>query len=131
MREPLRVRFSLTLALLFLSLGLLLLVFGALNDRVPNMVLGALLTLLGGLQLTGTAVIVGEQEVELKNPLRMTVRRAPIEGLADLSIDRSRLVRASDGKRITSVGAMSARSEDVEKLRRAIDEAGADSEAPA
>lgn len=131
MKEPLRVRFSLTLALLFLSLGLLLLVFGALNDRVPNMVLGALLTLLGGLQLTGTAVIVGEQEVQLKNPLRMTVRRAPIEGLADLSIDRSRLVRSSDGKRITSVGAMSARSEDVEKLRRAIDEAAADSEAPA
>lgn len=131
MREPLRVRFSLSLALLFLSLGLLLLVFGAFNDRVPNMVLGVLLILLGGLQLTGTAVIVGEQEVELKNPLRMTVRRTPIEGLADLSVDRSRLVRASDGRRITSVGAMSARAEDVEKLRRAIDEAGAASGTPA
>lgn len=131
MREPLRIRFSLTLALLFLSLGLLLLVFGALNDRVPNLVLGALLTLLGGLQLTGTAVIVGEQEVELKNPLRMTVRRTPIGGLADLSVDRSRLVRASDGRRITSVGAMSARAEDVEMLRRAIDEAGTDSGTPA
>lgn len=119
---PLRIRFSLGLAIGFLALGLLLLVFGLLNDRVPNAVLGALFLVLGGLQITGVAIVVSATEVQVKSALRTTARRVPIEGLADLRIDGLKLLRASDGLRITSISGVAARSSDVQLLRDAITE---------
>lgn len=124
MTAPLRIRFSLALTIGFLALGLLLLVFGLLNDRVPNAVLGAMFLVLGGLQLTGVAIVISPKEVQVKSALRTTARRVPIEGLADLRIEGLKLLRASDGLRITSVSGVAARSADVELLRNAIAAAG-------
>ncbi|WP_182377145.1 hypothetical protein [Nocardioides sp. WS12] len=124
MTLPLRIRFPLGLAIGFLALGLLLLVWGLVNDRIPNAVLGAMFLVLGGLQYTGVAIIVGAKEVQVKSALRTTARRVPIEGLADLKIDGLKLLRASDGLRITSISGVAARSSDVEELRAAITEAG-------
>lgn len=124
MTLPLRIRFSLGLAIAFLALGLLLLVWGLLNDRVPNAVLGALFLVLGGLQSTGAAVIVSADEVQVKNALRMTVKRVPITGVGDLRIDGLKLVRASDGLKITSISKVAARADDIDLLRNAIDAAG-------
>ncbi|KRA29589.1 MULTISPECIES: hypothetical protein [unclassified Nocardioides] len=124
MTLPLRIRFSLGLAIGFLALGLLLLVWGLLNDRIPNAVLGAMFLVLGGLQYTGVAIIVGVNEVQVKSALRTTARRVPIEGLADLKIDGLALLRASDDLRITSLSGVAARTSDVETLREAIAAAG-------
>ncbi|MCX6401546.1 MAG: hypothetical protein NTX33_16655 [Propionibacteriales bacterium] len=124
-QQPVRVRFSLVLSIGFLVLGLLLLVTGLLIDRTPNLVLGGMFLLLGGLQVTGAAVMVSADEVQVKNALRMTVKRVPIAGLGDLRIDGLKLVRASDGLKITSISKVAARAEDIELLRSAIDAAGA------
>lgn len=125
MTPPIRIRFPLGLSVAFLALGLLLLVFGLLSDRIPNAVLGALLLLLGGLQATGVAVVVDAREVVVRNALRMTVRRMPIEGWGDLRIDGSRLVRDSDGRPVTSISRAAVRAGDVERLRAAIATSGA------
>lgn len=120
MTAPIRIRFSLVGAVLFLVLGGLNVAIGALRPSSALLVLGALLALLGVLQLVGTAVVVAPDEVQVRNPLQMTVRRVAIRGLTDLRVEDSRLHHAVDGRKITGLGSFSARPSDVERLRRAI-----------
>ena len=122
---PIRVRFPLGPALTFVVVGLLLLGAGVVAGSLPQLVAGPLTLLLGVLQLVGVAIVVEPHEVQVRNPLQMTVRRVPIVGLADLRRDGPKLLRAGDGARITGVGAFSARSADVEVLREAISRAAA------
>lgn len=120
MTPPLRIRFSLLAGILFAVLAVANLALGALDGASSLLFLGFLLTVLAVLQLVGVAVVVTPEEVQVRNPLQMTVRRVRIDGLRDLRIEGSRLLRASDGKKITGLGRFSARAEDVEQLKEAM-----------
>ena len=120
MTPPLRIRFSLLAGILFAVLAAANLGLGALDGASSLLVLGSLLALLAVLQLFGVAVVITAEEVQVRNPLQMTVRRVRIEGLSDLRIEGSRLLRASDGRKITGLGRLSARAEDVDLLKEAM-----------
>jgi hypothetical protein len=101
-------------------LGGVLFVLGLATDGVLQIVLGILFVLLGVLHLVGTAVVVGPHEVQVKNPLQITMKRVPISSMADLRLDGKVLRRVSDDKKVQNLGWGSARASDVEELRARI-----------
>ncbi len=121
---PLRLRNAAWMVPAYLTLGLMTLVLNLLLGEVVGVVAGIVLTTLGALAVGGTPVVVETHEVQLKNFLRMTIRRRPIAGLADLRVDGTRLIRVSDGRKIAAIGPAAVRPEDVAVLREAIEQSG-------
>ena len=101
---PMTVRSSKPLAIAALVVGVLLLVVSLLGPQWIGVVAGAILTLLGVLQLVNPMLKLGPDEVQVCNPLGMTVRRFPVSSPADLAIDGRSLRHVPSGKRIASLG---------------------------
>jgi hypothetical protein len=122
-----RVGMNKLLAILsFAVAGINLFTF-ALTAKLMHGGIAGLFVLLGVLQLFATAFVVaiagdGSGEVQLKNPLGMTLRRHPFAKLSDLQVDGSKLyVTRTDGHR-KKLGGFGADGGDMARLRARLDE---------
>lgn len=111
-----KVRYARPLAVTLLVVGGLLLAVSLLSPQPIGMFTGAVLTLLGILQLVNPMLRVGPAEVQLCNPLGMTLRRFAVVSPADLAIDGKVLRHVPSGRKIAGVG-FGADQSDVAALR--------------
>ena len=77
---------------------------------------GLILMVLGGLQLVNPALRIERDEVQVRNPLGMTLKRFPVSSPADLRLDDKVLTHVPQGKKIASLG-FGFEKADVEALR--------------
>jgi hypothetical protein len=123
---PIRVGLNRLIAFLMIGVaGLNLYVF-LLTGKGMHAGLAGLFALIGVLYLFGNLLVVTETEVQLKNPMGMTVKSYPIQSLRDLEMDGNKLfvTGAGERKKIAGLG-FAAAGGDVARLRRAIDDARA------
>lgn len=118
--NEIRIRFNPVMGVLVACAGGMLALLGMTAGPSYQIGTGTLFVVLGVLMITGTCVVVAPDLVQVKNPLRMTLKRVPVHGLHDLRLDNKKLHRASDGKKIVSLGLASVRNDDVDVLRQAI-----------
>lgn len=118
------IRYSKPLAYGLLGVGLVLLVVSILTQQWLTVFAGAVLALVGGLNLVNPTVKVERDEVQLKNPLGMTLRRFPVSGPADLRFEGNKLVHVPQGKKIVSLG-FGFDKGDVAALKAQVASAGA------
>jgi hypothetical protein len=108
----------------FAVAGLNLFTF-TLTGRGMQAGLGLLFLVLGLMQLFATAFVVelrddGSGEIQVKNPLGMTLRRHPFATLADLEIQGSKLqVTRTDGSR-KRMGGFGVDGGDMARLRETL-----------
>lgn len=121
---PVELRTAGWMAPAYLTLGLFTLAMNLVLGEGFGMFFGAFLVVMGLLALNGVLVVVEPHQVRIKNPFRMTIRRRPIAGLADLRIDGTRLIRVSDGRKVAGIGPAAVRPDDVAALRAAIEQCG-------
>ncbi|GAA1153343.1 hypothetical protein [Ornithinicoccus hortensis] len=98
------IRYSKPLAITLLVVGLLLLGVSLMTEQWISVVAGGILALVGALNLANPTIKIEPHEVQLRNPLGMTLKRFPVTGPADLRFEGNRLVHVPQGKRITSLG---------------------------
>lgn len=110
------VRYARPLPVAALVVGVLLLAISLIGAQPIGMFTGAVLTLLGILQLVNPMLRVDSDEVRLCNPLGMTLRRFAVSSPADLTIDGKVLRHVPTGKKIAGVG-FGADQTDVAALR--------------
>lgn len=110
------VRYARPLPIAALVVGVLLLALSLLGARSIGMFTGAVLTLLGILQLINPMLRIDAGEVRLCNPLGMTLRRFAVSSPADLTIDGKTLRHVPTGRKIAGVG-FGADQADVAALR--------------
>jgi hypothetical protein len=110
------VRYARPLAVTALVVGGLLLALSLLSPQPTGMFAGAVLALLGILQLVNPMLRVDAGEVRVCNPLGMTMKRFAVSSPADLTIDGKMLRHVPSGKKIVRVG-FGADQADVATLR--------------
>ena len=110
------IHYSRGLAIAAAVVGVLLLLVGLLSGTVLNIFVGLLLGAFGVLTIRNPIAVITETEVQMRNPLGMTVRRFPISGPADLRIEGNKVIHAPTGKRAMSLG-FGTRPADAEKVR--------------
>lgn len=98
------IRYSKPLAITLLVVGLLLLGLSLVTEQWLSVVAGGILALVGGLNLANPTIKVEPHEVQLRNPLGMTLRRYPVTSPADLRFEGNRLMHVPQGKRIANLG---------------------------
>lgn len=98
------VRYTKPLAIAALVVGVLLLAASLAGPQWIGVFAGAVLTLLGILQLVNPMLKVGSDEVQVRNPLGMTIKRFPVSSPADLVIDGKALRHVPSGKKVMSLG---------------------------
>ncbi|UPK74110.1 hypothetical protein MU582_16955 [Nocardioidaceae bacterium SCSIO 66511] len=98
------VRHSKPLAIAALVVGVLLLATSLIGPQWFGVFAGAVLTLLGALQLINPMLRIEPGEVRMCNALGMTVKRFPVSSPADLALDGKLLRHVPSGKRIASLG---------------------------
>lgn len=102
--RPVSVRYNKPLALAALVIGILLFLVSLLGPQWIGVVAGAILTVLGVLQLKNPMLRVTANEVQVCNPLGMTIKRFPVSSPADLQFDGSTLRHVPNGKKIATLG---------------------------
>ncbi len=110
------IHYSRGLAIAAAVVGVLLLLVGLLSGNVLNILVGLLLGAFGVLTIRNPIAVITETEVQMRNPLGMTVRRFPISGPEDLRIEGNKVIHAPTGKRAMSLG-FGTRPADAEKVR--------------
>lgn len=119
------IHYSRGLAITATVVGVLLLLVGLLTGNVLNILVGLLLGAFGVLVLRNPIAVVTETEMQIRNPLGMTVRRFPVSGPADLRIEGNKVIHVPTGKRALSLG-FGTRPEDAEKVRSFVGGTGAE-----
>lgn len=117
------IRYSKPLAITLLVVGLLLLGASIPTEQWISVVAGGILALVGGLNVANPTIKVERHEVQLRNPLGMTLRRYPVSGPADLRFEGNRLIHVPQGKRISNLGFGFDRG-DVTALRAQVQRGG-------
>lgn len=107
------------LSIALLVLGVVLLVLSVLQGPVITIFTGALLTLLGALQLKNPVLRVQDGEVRVCNALGMTIKRFPVASPADLRIDDKKLHHVPTGTKVATLGFTCDQS-DVQALRAQV-----------
>lgn len=110
------VGYGKTLAIALLVVGVLLLLVSLVGPQWIGVFAGAVLTLLGVLQLINPLLKIAPDEVRVCNPLGLTVKRFPLSAPADLALDGKTLRHVPSGKKIATLGIGAAQS-DVAVLR--------------
>lgn len=110
------IHYSRGLAIAAAVVGVLLLLVGLLTGNILNILVGLLLGAFGVLVIRNPVAVVTDTEVQMRNPLGMTVRRFPISGPADLRVEGNKVVHVPTGKRALSLG-FGTRAADAEKVR--------------
>lgn len=117
--QPLTIRHSRPMAITFVVLGVLIALVSLLTSAWVTVAAGAVLAILGILQLINPAVRIDPHEVRMCNPLGMTLRRLPIREPRDLVVDGKQLLHVPTGKRVASLG-FGMHQPDVEALRQVV-----------
>lgn len=114
--KPMTIRYSRPLAIALLLVGLLLLAVAILTEQWLSAAAGGMLALVGGLNVVNPTIKIEPHEVQMRNPLGMTMRRYPVSGPADLRFDGNKLMHVPQNKRISNFAFGFDRG-DVEALR--------------
>lgn len=118
------VRYNPVFGAILLIVGLANLALTLLADGDTfGAVSGVLLAVLGVFFTFGKAVIVEPSQVIVKSVAQTTIKRVPIDSLADLELRDKVLRQRGDGKKIVNLGWGSVRAGDIEALRTAIGQA--------
>lgn len=92
------------MAIAELVTGALLFVVSLIGPQVIGVFAGAVLILLGILQLVNPLLKVDANEVRVCNPLGMTIKRFAVSSPADLRFDGKTLRHAPGDKKIATLG---------------------------
>lgn len=114
--QSLDIRYSRAMAVAGLVVGILLMATSVLTQAWISLAAGAVLTVLGILTLVNPMVRITPEEVQLRNPLGMVLKRYPVTSPQDLTIDGKTLRHVPTNKRIVSLG-LGINKDDVASLR--------------
>lgn len=98
------ISYAKSLAITELVVGVLLLLVSLIGPQWLGVFAGAILTLVGALQLVNPLLRVDANEVRVCNPLGMTVRRFPVSSPTDLRFDGKALRHVPKDKKIATLG---------------------------
>jgi hypothetical protein len=94
------------------------------THRWMQLALVVMFTLIGVLYLVGQALVIEGNEVQMKNPMGMTLKRYPLRSLSDLEFEGKTLyVKTPQGGKLRVMSGMMVHGPDVERLRTAIAQA--------
>lgn len=102
--NPLTIKYNRILSIALLVIGALLLIVSLVGQQWVSVLGGAVLTLLGVMMFINPIIKVESHEVQLRNPIGMTLKRFPVTSPADLALDGNTLSHVPTGKRIASLG---------------------------
>lgn len=109
-------------ALLALAGAANVVMFAVLSEHPwTNALIGTPLLILGLLYLTRDALVVTPADVQVKNPLGMTMKRRAIASLGDLRFDGKKLIHVPSGDTVLRTGSVN--RPDVDALRAAVEAA--------
>lgn len=111
-----KIGYNRIMAIAFVVIGALLLLLSLLTEQWISVFAGAVLTALGVLMTINPMLRVEPHEVQMRNPLGMTLKRYPVTSPADLAIEGKLLRHLPTGKRVAMLG-FGAHRPDVEVLR--------------
>jgi len=98
------IRNSRVLSVSALVVGVLLALISVLTGQLVSGGLGALIAALGILMTVNPMLRIEPHEVQVRNPLGMTLKRFRVSSPTDLRIERNVLRYAPTGKRISGLG---------------------------
>lgn len=98
------IRYSKVLPILLIVVGVPTLVLALLSLTWLQIFTGVVLSILGVLMLVNPIVRIEPNEVQVRNPLGMTLKRLPLSSPADLQIDGKVLRHRPSGKKVSSLG---------------------------
>ncbi len=101
---PMTIRYHRGLAIAELVIGVLLAVTSLLTQQGLGTAAGGILAALGVLMLVNPMAKIEPNEIQIRNPLGMTLKRYQVSSPAELRIDGKTLRQAADGKKIMSLG---------------------------
>lgn len=87
-----------------LVVGALLAAMSLATDQYVSVVAGVVVLLLGVLTLVNAQVVVEPNEVQLRNPLGMTLKRYPVQSPVDLGFQGNALWHLPQNRKIVSLG---------------------------
>lgn len=117
---PLKIRFNPGLAVALLVVGIFLAATSLLTSQVIGVVSGALVAVLGVLMFVNPMMKVEATEVQVRNPLGMTLRRFAISSPADLRFDGNGLWHVPQNTKIGSFS-FGVNKKDQQALRAQIE----------
>lgn len=113
---PMSIGYPKALAIAEIVVGALLLVTSLLTSQMIGVAAGAILALLGVLMVVNPMLRIEPNEVQVRNPIGMTLKRYAVSGPSDLRFEGNALYHAPENKKISSLG-FGADSKDVDALR--------------
>lgn len=113
------VRHNRVLAIGLAVVGPLLALTSILTSSVPGIVAGAVLTLLGVLTIVNPMLRITSSEVQVRNPLGMTLKRFPVNSPADLRFDGKKLRHVDGDRKIMTLG-FGVHPADAQALRQQV-----------
>lgn len=114
--QPLNIRYNRIMAIALIVIGALLLLVSLLTQQWISVVAGAVLTALGVLMTINPMIRIEPHEVQMRNPIGMTLKRYPLTSPADLAIEGKLLRHRPTGKRLAHLG-FGVHGPDVDALR--------------
>lgn len=102
--QPLSIHYNRVMTIAFVVVGALLLLVSLLTQQWISVFAGVVLTALGVLMTLNPMVRIEPHEVQMRNPLGMTLKRYPLTSPADLSLEGKVLRHVPTGKRIVYLG---------------------------
>lgn len=113
--QPMKIRNNRALAITLLVVGVLLLLTSLAAQRLVGILAGAVLAL-AGVMMINPMLNIERGEVQVRNPLGMTLRRFAVSSPADLRMAGNNLQHVPTGKKIAGLG-FGADKSDVQRLR--------------
>src|SRR5699024_12560794 len=92
------------MAIACLVVGALLLVVSLGTGQAVSAVAGGILLLLGILQMINPQLVITADEVQMRNPISMTLRRFPISSTQELRFEDKKLIHVPTGETFRTVG---------------------------
>lgn len=117
--QPQDIHYNRIMAIVFVVMGPLLLLLSLLTQQWISVFAGAVLTVLGVLMTINPMIRIAPHEVQMRNPLGMTLKRYPVTSPADLAIEGKALRHLPTGKRVATLGFGTHRP-DVDALRAQV-----------
>ncbi len=117
--RPQSIGYNRIMAIAFIVIGALLFLLSLLTGQWISVFAGALLLALGVLMTVNPMVRIEPHEVQMRNPLGMTLKRYPVTSSADLAIEGKLLRHLPTGKRIAVLG-FGVHQPDVAALRAQV-----------
>jgi hypothetical protein len=117
--HPHSIRYNRIMSIVLVVLGVLIAVISLLTSAWVTVATGVILAILGVLTLINPMIRIEPHEVQLRNPVGMTLKRFPIASPADLALEGKTLRHVPTGKRIATLS-FGVHGPDVDALRAAV-----------